>query len=102
MSALREKLGMVFWIIPLSLQPFIAVAIALRRQIKSFPVFFLYTLFVAARDLILLLLKRNMRLYSWIYFLSEPLAIALGLAVIYEVLWQLVRPYSMLRILGVR
>src|SRR5207237_3893754 len=39
---------------------------------------------------------------SWAYFLSEPLVIALGLAVIYEVLWHLIRPYHTLRTLSVR
>jgi hypothetical protein len=102
MSTLRDKLGMVFWIVPLCIQPLIAVAITVRRLIRSFPIFFLYTLFVSARDLILLFVKHNLRIYSWIYFLSEPLAIGLGLAVIYEILWHLIRPYSTLRTLGVR
>lgn len=102
MSISRENLGMVFWIIPLCLQPLIALSITLRRLISRFPIFFSYTLLVSARDLILLFFKHNRRMYSWIYFLGEPLAIVLGLAVIYEVLWQLIRPYATLRTLGIR
>jgi len=102
MSTVGEELRIVFWIIPLCLQPLIALAIFLRHQTRSFPRFFLYTLFVPARDLVLLFLKRNLPIYSWAYFLSEPLVIALGLAVIYEVLWHLIRPYHTLWTVSVR
>src|SRR5438270_11627217 len=98
----RQELGIVFWIIPLCLQPLIALAIIVRRLRNQFPLFFLYTLFVSGRDLALLFLRHNTRLYSWIYFVAEPVAIILGLAIIYEVFWQLMRPYQMLRTLGVR
>jgi len=93
---------MAFWIVPLCLQPLIAIAIATRRQVRTFPLFFVYTLFVSTRDLALLFIKHNMRIYSWVYFLSEPLAIALGVAVIYEVSWHQIRSYSPLRSLGIR
>jgi hypothetical protein len=100
--SIPQELGMAFWIIPLCLQPLIALAIIVRRLIKEFPHFFLYTLFVSGRDLALLFLRHNTQLYSWIYFVAEPVAIILGLAVVYEVFWQLMRPYEMLRTLGVR
>ena len=102
MSTVRENLRMVFWIIPLFLQPLIAFSIILRHYITRFPVFFSYTLLVSARDLILLFFRHNKRAYSWIYFVGEPLAIVLGLAVIYEVLWRLIRPYATLRALAAR
>ena len=97
MSTMREKLRMAFWIVPLCLQPLIAIAIATRRQVRTFPLFFVYTLFVSTRDLALLFIKHYMRIYSWVYFLSEPLAIVLGVAVIYEVSWHQIRSYSPLR-----
>ena len=96
---------MVFWILPLCLQPLIAVAIVLRRQIGGVLIFFLYILFVSARDLVLLFVlsfMHNKRIYSWTYFLTQPLALVLGVAAIYEVLWQLVRPYDTLRLVGIR
>lgn len=102
MNAVRHNLGMLFWIVPLCLQPLIALSIAVRGQIRNFPIFFIYTLFVSARDLVLLFVRHHTRMYSWIYFLGEPLAILLGVAVIYEVLWQLIRPYETLRSLGLR
>src|SRR5262245_48023546 len=102
MSTAREKLGIVFWVIPLCLQPLIALAIVLRRLTRHVQIFFAYTLLVSARDLVLLFVKHDMRIYAWIYWLSEPLAFVLGVAAIYEVLWQLVRPYDTLRSAGVR
>src|SRR5204863_9754155 len=102
MSTTREKLAIAFWVIPLCLQPLIALAIILRQQIGRVRIFFLYTLFVSARDLVLLFVKHNMRVYSWIYWLSEPLALALGVAAIYEVFWQVIRPYETLRSFGLR
>jgi hypothetical protein len=102
MSTIREELRMVFWIVPLCLQPLIAIWIILRRQIRIFPIFLLYTLFVSARDLVLLFVKHNKRTYAWIYFLGEPLALLLGVAVIFELIWQLLRPYDALRVLGLR
>lgn len=98
----QHALRMVFWICPLLLQPLIALAMLVRGQVKNFPFFFSYTLFVSGRDLILLLFKGNMRLYSWIYWLGEPLTVILGLVAINEVLSYLLRPYSTLRTLGIR
>jgi|SRR5437868_5400031 len=106
MSA-QHALKIVFWICPVLLQSLIALVIILRRHVSDFPVFFSYTLFVAGRDCALLVFRGNRQLdswhiYSWIYFIGEPITILLGLAAIYEVLWRLIRPYSMLRLLGIR
>ena len=100
----KSQLGLeiVFWVISLSLQLFIAFVIAVRKQTKEFPLFFLYTLVVSSRDLVLLFVKPNTNLYGSIYFVGEPLTILVGLAVIYEVLWHLIRPYKMLRVIGGR
>ena len=101
-STIEAEWGMVLWILPLCLQPLIALAMVLRGLIGSFPIFFVYTLFVSARDFVLLFVQHNRNIYSWIYFLAEPLAIVLGVAVVYEVLWQFVRPYEPVRALGAR
>lgn len=98
----RYALQLVFWICPLALQPLIALAIVVRRRVRDFPLFLSYTLFVSGRDFALLFLRRNLSLYSWIYWLGEPVAILLALASIYEVLWYLIRPYPTLRLLGRR
>src|SRR5690348_8997448 len=94
-------LTLTFWILPLTLQPSMALAMLLRRQVTTFPLFFSYILFVAARDLALLFIPYNTKLYARIYFGGEPLAIVLGVAAIWEVFWYLVRPYSMLRSVGI-
>ena len=97
-----QLVQMTFWILPLCLQPLIALVMIVRRQVTDFPVFFLYTLFVAGRDLALFFLRSHMRRYSWIYWVGEPLSIILGLAAICEVVWRLIQPYPTLRFLGVR
>ena len=102
MSTIQENLRIVFWIVPLCIQPLIALAIVVRWQIRSFPVFFAYTLFVSARDFVLLFVKYNTRSYSSIYFLSEPLALLLGVIVVYEAVRNLVRSYPALRYLTIR
>jgi len=93
---------MLLWIAPILLQPLIVLAMIFRGLIHHFPVFFLYTSLVSGRDLALLLLRNNRNLYAWVYWAGEPVAILLGLAVIYEVLWHLIRSYSTLRFLGIR
>jgi hypothetical protein len=95
-------LQMALWIIPLVLQPIIAVTMVSRKQVREFPVFFWYTFFVVARDIGLLALRRMTHLYAWIYWLGEPITIICGVAATYEVLWRLIRPYPMLRLLGFR
>jgi hypothetical protein len=97
-----QLLKLALWVIPLLLQPLIALTLIFRKQVKTFTLFFSYTLCVPGRDLLLLFLRHNARAYAWIYFIGELVSIVLGLAVIYEVLWHLIRPYHMLRILGIR
>ena len=97
-----QLVQMILWILPLCLQPLIALVMTVRRHVTDFPVFFLYTLFVAGRDLALFFLRSHMRRYSWIYWVGEPLSIILGLAAICEVVWHLIQPYPTLRFLGVR
>jgi hypothetical protein len=93
---------MAIWLVPLGIQPVIALAMIVRKQATEFPVFLSYTLFVAARDLCLLFVRRNAQLYSSIYWIGEPITIIVGVAAIYEVLWHLIRPHPTLRLLGIR
>lgn len=101
MSAI-QVLTIAFWLLPLLLQPTIAVAIIIRKLAPEFRWFLSYTVFVAGRDFALLLFRTNTNSYAWIYWLGEPVTIALGLAAIYEILWYLIKPYSTLRLLGIR
>ena len=102
MSTTQQKVGILFWVVSLCLQLLVAFAIVFRKQTKEFPLFFLYTLLVSGRDLVLLFLKPNTSRFAWIYFGGEPVTILVGLAVIYEILWHLIRSYDMLRIIGGR
>jgi hypothetical protein len=93
---------MTIWLIPLVLQPAIAFAMIVRKQVREFPLFLSYTLFVAGRDLGLLFLRKTPQLYSALYWAGEPITIIMGVAAIYEVLWHLIQPHPMLRLLGLR
>jgi len=93
---------MLLWTTPLVLQALIVMAMIVRRQVRTFPAFFAYIVFISLRDLILLLTKNNVNLYSWIYWLGEAISVFLGMAAICEVFWQLVKPYSFLRSIGKR
>lgn len=75
----------ILWLIPLFLQTAIIFVMLRRKQIRSFPLFFTYTVVVVSRDLILFFLKKG-TLYFLIFWWGETLAILLGLAVIFEVL----------------
>lgn len=98
---ISKLLTLAFWMLSLTLQPLTALGMILHRQVKSFPLFFAYILFVAGRDLALLFIPYNTKLYARIYFGGEPVSILLGLAAICEVFWYLIRPYPMLRRFGI-
>jgi hypothetical protein len=93
---------MLLWITPLLLQALIAVVMIIRNQVRTFPVFFTYTIFVSLRDLILLFIRGNLDVYSLVYLIGEAISVSLGMAIIYEVFWQLIRPYRYLRLIGRR
>jgi hypothetical protein len=89
----------ILWVVPLILQPAIAVAMVCRKLNRAFPIFFAYTIVVPARDFVLLFLKYPGASYSLVYWVGESLAVLLGLGVILEVIQQLVQPYPFLRFL---
>src|SRR6185312_14864063 len=89
--SLSADLRTAFWIIPLVLQPLIALSIICRRQTGRLAMFLIYTLFVCGRDFVLLLLRSHKTIYVWIYWVGEPMTVLLGLAAICQVLWQLIK-----------
>jgi hypothetical protein len=93
-------LTMVLWITPLLLQVLIGLAMLIRHQVRMFPAFFTYTVSVVLRDVILLLARGNSDLYSLIYWTGEAVLVMLGMAIIYEVFWQLIKPHHFLRLIG--
>jgi len=98
--SLSADLRTAFWIIPLVLQPLIALSIICRRQTGRLAMFLIYTLFVCGRDFVLLLLRSHKTIYIWIYWVGEPMTVLLGLAAICQVLWQLIKGYATLRRIG--
>ena len=98
---ISDTLRTAFWLMPLLLQPLIALWMIRRKQVSPLAIFFVYTLFVCGRDFVLLLLRTKLVLYRWIYWLGEPVTVLLGLAAICQVLWHQIRDYAILRRLGV-
>jgi len=92
----------LLWITPLILLGLISLAMIIRHQVRTFPLFFTYTVCVSLRDLILLFTRRNSDLYSWIYWTGDAVLLLLGMAIICEAFWQLIRPYSYLCLIGKR
>lgn len=95
-----DNFQMTLWLIPLALQPMIALSMIRRGQVATLAMFFFYTLLVCGRDFVLLIFRANKPVYAWIYWWGEPLAVLLGLAAICEALWQLIAYYPILRRLG--
>ena len=89
-----DVLEMVVWWGGLALQAGVAFTLWYRRLYRDLPIFFIYTVFLVARSLVLYFALRP---HPWGYFYSywaaEILAWALGLAVIQEALEHLLKPY---------
>src|SRR6266852_7079388 len=88
---------MALWIAPIVIQSIIVIVMLHRKLVEIFPVFFTYSVLVPAREILLLFVRNHPNAYSWIYWFSEAIVVALRLCVIYEVIWHLIRPYSFLR-----
>jgi hypothetical protein len=88
---------MMLWITPIVIQSVIVMVMLRRRLSKVFPVFFAYTALVPARELFLLFIRDHRELYFRTYWLGEAIVVALSLAVIYEVIRHVIRPYAFLR-----
>ena len=85
------------WVVPLVLQVAIAAVMLRRKLVRTFPIFFVYTVVVLSRDIALLFLPYPADLYSLVYWYGEALAVLLGLGVIFETLKHLFPPYPFLR-----
>src|ERR1700761_4732056 len=77
---------MTLWVLPLVLQAAIALVMLKRKSVTSFPIFFSYTVLVLSGDTALLFLKYPSNTYTLVYCCEEGLAVLLGLAVIFEIL----------------
>ena len=97
---LMAILTIFLWITPLVLLGLISLAMIIRHQVRTYPLFFTYTVCVSLRDLILLFTRRNLDLYSWIYWTGDAILLLLGMAIIHEAFWNLIRPYCYLRLIG--
>ena len=93
-------LTIILWLTPALLQILIALVMVRRKLVRVFPIFFGYSIYVPARDVILLVVQNSRNLYSYIYWVGEAISILLGLLALYEVLWHLVSPYRFLRSVG--
>src|SRR3954467_8453303 len=85
------------WILPLALQVAIAVRMLQRRLLKSFPVFFTYTVLVFTTGIALLFFKPNTDRFALIYWCTEALAVLLGFLVIFEILRHIIPPSSSIK-----
>jgi len=102
---------MVLWITPLVIQSAIVIIMVRRRLVGVFPVFFTYTVVVPLRESVLLVIRNTPALYSRTYmpalysrtyWWGDAAAVLLGLGIIYEVVWHLIRPYSSIRRFALR
>jgi hypothetical protein len=88
----------VLWLVPVALQAVIAAVMVWRGLVRTFPLFFAYTVLVPSRDVILLLLLPNSgNTYSMVFWWGDAAAILLSLGVVVEILLHLFRPYPFLR-----
>src|SRR5260370_14602727 len=97
------KIGL--WIVPVILQLLIAIIMVRRGLVGQFRYFFTYCLFVAARDIALLLLQHRSNFYLfyfWIYWLCDGLLILLQLVVLCEVFLNLVPAHLGFRAAAIR
>ena len=85
------------WVVPLILQAAIAIAMLRRRLVRTFPVFFAYTILVLSRDSALFFLPYPGNLYALVYWCGDVLAVLLSLGVIFETLRHILPPHPLLR-----
>lgn len=83
---------MTLWVFPLVLQAAIALVMLKRKSVINFPVFFSYTALVLWGDTALLFLKYPGSIYTFVYCCEEGGAVLLSLAVIFEILGDILPP----------
>jgi hypothetical protein len=92
-----HSISFVLWLVPITLQATIAFVMLRRGLTKLLPIFFSYTVFIVARELILRLLPYSGNLYAAVFWWGDAAAILLSLGVILEVLRLLFRPHQFLQ-----
>src|SRR6267142_347204 len=97
---LQDTLKLV-WLAGICIQIVLAVLLVVRRGWRKFPVFSLYFIFNLLLSGVLFLLSITQvlrpRVYFYFYWISEELVLALGLAVVFEVLVRLLIPYPTIK-----
>jgi len=88
---------MALWITPIVVQSVIAIVMFHRKLVQIFPVFFTYSVLIPTREALLFVVRKSPNAYSGAYWLSEAIVVAVSLGVICEVIWHVMRPYSLLR-----
>ena len=81
------------WVVPIALQGAIVFGIVRRKLVKSFPVFFSYTVEVSLAEMALLVFHPTGNVYHRLYSYKEALSVVLGLSVIFEILRHIIPPY---------
>lgn len=82
------------WVFPILVQGAIVFGMVRRKLVKSFPIFFTYTLWVLFSAAGLLFLKPLGSLYHHLQWCEEALSVVLGLGAIFEILRHILPPYS--------
>jgi hypothetical protein len=101
----RDVLRIVLWVTPIVLQALIAAIIVRLGLTRVFLCFFVYCIYLPARDIFLWFIQRSPHLYFlyfWTYWVGEGFGILLQLGVVYEVFWYLTGPHEFLRTLAAR
>lgn len=74
------------WVIPIVVQAGIVLGMLRRHLVRSFPIFFTYTVWVLLTAAGLLLLKPSGHRYHYLHWCEEAVSAMLGFAVIFEIL----------------
>jgi hypothetical protein len=89
----------ILWILPLALQAAVMFAIVRRKLLRTFPLFFTYTVAVLSREIVLMFLRNPGKLYGQVYWYGEVLNVFLSLGAIFETLRQVLPPYPFLSVM---
>src|SRR6267154_6602818 len=89
----------ILWILPLALQSAVMFAIVRRKLLRTFPLFFTYTVAVLSREIVLMFLRNPGKLYGQVYWYGEVLNVFLSLGAIFETLRHVLPPYPFLSVM---
>jgi len=88
----------VLWTFTLVLQAAVAAAIVRRKLIRTFPLFFAYTIAVLSLEILLLFLPYAGNLYALVYWYGEVITISLAVGAIFETVRHFFPPYPFLKV----